>query len=105
MNIKEQIKQVLVLPSGEMSNYGDQLWNNFIYGSYGESDYINSLKMKDASNKKQRSFVIQNFTSLVSREFFCSYGYAQKVIVSLFPKEKLASITNGFINDLNNLGE
>ena len=103
MSIKQQMKDALVLISGEMSNYGHQLWRNFMYGNYGEEDYRDCLIYKNADYKTQRAFVISNYTKLLALEFNCSYGYAQKTIVGLFPKEKLVSITDGFINELNNM--
>ena len=105
MSIKQQMKDALTLISGEMSNYGYQIWNNFIYGNYDESDYRNCLEMAIENHKTQRTFVISNYTKLLALEFSCSYGHAQKTIVGLFPKEKLESITNEFINDLNKVGE
>ena len=103
MNIKQQIKDALVFISGEMSDYGYQLWTNFMYGNYDESDYSHCLGMKIENRKTQKTFVISNYTRLLALEFGCSYGYAQKVIVGLFTKDKLESITNEFINDLNNM--
>ena len=103
MSIKQQMKDALTLISGEMSNYGYQIWYNFIYGNYDESDYSHCLEMGIENHKTQRAFVISNYTKLLALEFNCSYGYAQKTIVGLFPKEKLESITNEFINDLNNM--
>ena len=105
MQIKQQIKDALVFISGEMSDYGYQVWNHFIHGNYDEKDYISSLKMRNANHKEQRTFAIHNFTRIISLEFDCSYGYAQKVIVGLFTKDKLESITNEFINDLNKIGK
>jgi hypothetical protein len=104
MSIKQKIKETL-LDNQLLSNWGNQLWSHFINGNYSESDYLNSLKMKKANKREQRIFTIYNYTRLLALEFGCSYGYAQRVIVGLFPKEKLESITNGFINDLNQLGE
>ena len=103
MSIKQQMKDALTLISGEMSNYGYQIWNNFINGNYGMEDYRDCLIYKNAEYKTQRAFVISNYTKLLALEFNCSYGHAQKTIVGLFPKEKLVSITNEFINDLNNM--
>ena len=103
MNIKEEMKDALLLTSGEMTEWGYQLWNNFIYGAYAEADHIISLKMRDASKKDQRTFVVSKYTLLLALEFNCSYGYAQKVIVGLFAKDKLASITNEFIEDMKEL--
>ena len=91
MNIKQQMKDALIFIPNEMSDWGYQLWNNFIYGNYSEIDYLNCLEMRNANNRKQRAFVINNYTRLLALEFHCSYGYAQKVIVSLFSKEKLES--------------
>ena len=105
MSIKEEMKDALLLTSGEMTEWGYQLWNNFIYGAYAESDHTVSLKMRDASKKDQRTFVVSKYTLLLALEFNCSYGYAQKVIVKLFTKDKLASITNEFIDDLKELGK
>jgi len=107
MSIKQQMKDALTLISGEMSNYGYQLWNNFIYGNYDESDYRNCLEMANnpVLHMHQRNFVITSYTKILALEFGCSYGHAQKTIVGLFPKEKLESITNEFINDLNKVGE
>ena len=105
MNIKQQMKDALIFIPNEMSDWGYQLWNNFIYGNYSIKDYRDCLEMRNANNRKQRAFVISNYTRLLALEFGCSYGYAQKVIVGLFAKDKLESITNEFINDLNNLGE
>ena len=105
MNIKDEMKDALLLTSGEMTGWGYQLWNNFIYGSYGDGDHEISLKMRDASERKQRMFVISRYTGLLAQEFNCSYGYAQKVIVGLFTKDKLASITNEFIEEMKELGK
>ena len=103
MNIKQKIKDALLLTSGEMSEWGYKLWYNFMYGNYDESDYSHCLEMEIENHKTQRTFVISNYTRLLALEFGCSYGYAQKVIVGLFAKDKLESITNEFINDLNNM--
>jgi len=105
MNIKQQMKDALIFIPNEMSDWGYQLWNNFIYGNYSIKDYRDCLEMRNANNRKQRAFVIHNYTRLLALEFNCSYGYAQKVIVGLFAKDKLESITNEFINDLNKIGE
>ena len=105
MNIKQQMKDALIFIPNEMSDWGYQLWNNFIYGNYSIKDYRDCLEMRNANNRKQKAFVISNYTRLLALEFGCSYGYAQKVIVGLFAKDKLESITNEFINDLNNLGK
>mgnify|MGYP003114548975 FL=1 len=105
MSIIQQMREALTLTSGEMSNYGYQIWNHFIHGDYGIANYKDCLVYKNVDYKKQRAFVINNYTALLALEFGCSYGYAQKVIVELFAKDKLESITNEFINDLNNLGE
>tara|TARA_R110000824_G_scaffold375866_1_gene566840 strand:+ start:125 stop:469 length:345 start_codon:yes stop_codon:yes gene_type:complete len=114
MNIKDEMKDVLLVGKEKigwigrgtiptkMSDWGYQLWTNFIYGNYGEVNFTN---VKDASEKKQRTFVIFNYTRLLAREFNCSYGYAQKVIVGLFTKDKLASITNEFIEEMKELGK
>ena len=89
----------------EMSKWGYQLWTNFINGNYDEVDYGISLVMRNASKKEQRTFVISRYTGLLALEFGCSYGYAQKVIVGLFTKDKLASITNEFIEEMEELGK
>ena len=57
MSIKQKIKETL-LDNQLLSNWGHQLWNNFINGSYNESDYLNSLKMKKANIREQRIFTI-----------------------------------------------
>jgi len=103
MSIKQQMKDALTLISGEMSDYGYQIWYNFMYGNYNMSDYSHCLEMEIENHKTQRTFVISNYTRLLALELGCSYGHAQKTIVGLFPKEKLESITNEFINDLNNM--
>ena len=87
----------------EMSDWGYQLWNNFMYGNYSIKDYRDCLEIRNANNRKQRAFVINNYTRLLAFEFDCSYGYAQKVLVSLFSKEKLESITSQFISDINKM--
>jgi hypothetical protein len=83
-----------------LTRYGYSLWTHFINGDWDELDYLNVVKMKDASKGEQRNFVISRYTSLLSLEFNCSYGYAQKVIVGLFTKDKLESITNEFIDEM-----
>ena len=69
MSIKEEMKDALLLTSGEMTEWGYQLWNNFIYGAYAESDHTVSLKMRDASKKDQRTFVVSKYTLLLALEF------------------------------------
>ena len=110
MNIKQQMKDALIfiphdldIRYNEMSDWGYQLWNNFMYGNYSIKDYQDCLEIRNANNRKQRAFVINNYTRLLALEFDCSYGYAQKVLVSLFSKEKLESITSQFINDINKM--
>ena len=111
MNIKDEMKKVLykdeedIFFGDELSRWGYQLWTNFIYGDYDEKDHAISLEMRDASKKEQRTFVISRYTGLLALEFGCSYGYAQKVIVGLFTKGKLASITNEFIEEMKELGK
>jgi len=103
--IKDEMKKSLrshLLTDGNynLTRYGYSLWTHFINGDWDELDYLNVVKMKDASKGEQRSFVISRYTSLLSKEFNCSYGYAQKVIVGLFTKDKLESITNEFIDEM-----
>lgn len=105
MNIKDEMKKSLrshLLTDGNynLTRYGYSLWTHFINGDWDELDYLNVVKMKDASKGEQRNFVISRYTSLLSLEFNCSYGYAQKVIVGLFTKDKLESITNEFIDEM-----
>ena len=85
-----------------LTRYGYSLWTHFINGNWDGLDHFNVLSMRNASKGEQRSFVISRYTSLLSIEFNCSYGYAQKVIVGLFTKDKLASITNEFIDEMLN---
>lgn len=110
MNIKQQMKDALIfiphdldIRYNEMSDWGYQLWNNFMYGNYSIKDYRDCLEIRNANNRKQRAFVINNYTRLLAFEFDCSYGYAQRVLVSLFSKEKLESITSQFISDINKM--
>ena len=111
MNIKDEMKKVLykdeedIFFGDELSRWGYQLWTNFIAGIYDEKDHAISLEMRDASKREQRTFVISRYTGLLALEFNCSYGYAQKVIVGLFTKDKLASITNEFIEEMKELGK
>ena len=116
MNIKDEMKNVLlvgkekigmfsswrnkVITVDDMSHYGYQMWTQFINGDWDELDRHNVLKMKDATEREQRSFVISRYTSLLATEFNCSYGYAQKTIVGLFTKSKLASITEEFTDEM-----
>ena len=116
MNIKDKMKKVLlvnkqqigmfhsgrneVITVGTMSDYGYSLWTHFINGGWDELDYHNVLKMKKATDRQQRSFVISRYTSLLATEFNCSYGYAQKTIVGLFTKSRLALITDEFIDEM-----
>jgi hypothetical protein len=109
MNIKDEMKKSLLDNPliglkfyREMSKYGYSLWTHFINGDWDGLDHLNVVKMRGASKREQRSFVISRYTSILSIEFNCSYGYAQKVIVGLFTKEKLASITDEFIDEMLN---
>lgn len=109
MSIKDEMKKVLykdeedVFFGDELSRWGYNLWTNIINGNYEKADYFDAIEMRDASEKEQRTFVISRYTGLLSREFNCSYGYAQKVLVGLFTKEKLARITNEFIDEMKGL--
>jgi hypothetical protein len=110
MNIKQQMKDALIfiphdldIRYNEMSDWGYNLWNNFMYGNYSIKDYRDCLEIRNANNRKQKAFVINNYTRLLALEFDCFYGYAQKVLVSLFSKEKLEWITNYFINEINKM--
>ena len=115
MSIKDEMKDVLLVGKEKigwigrgtiptkMSDWGYNLWTNIINGNYEEADYLGAIEMKDASQKEQRMFVISRYTGLLAQEFSCSYGYAQKVLVGLFTKEKLACITNEFIDEMKEL--
>ncbi len=77
----------------------------YIEGSYypdGEQQYKRNEKFvrANANNwKRMRSFTIRNFTEMLAFEYACSYGYAQKVLVSIIDKDVLASYTNVLIAD------
>ena len=102
--IKEQIKQALLVKghfSNKLSDYGLQIWRHFIFGDYGEADYLKCQEMKEETNKKKlRTFVIYNYCNLVSREFNCSYSHAQKCLVDIFNRQSLESINEELINEL-----
>ena len=105
--IKEQIKEAL-LEKGNFNNkltdYGLNIWRDLIYGDYSEKDYLNALEMQKETNKKKlRTYVEYNYCSLISREFNCSYSYAQKCLVNLFGLQSLESINEQLINEIKEL--
>ena len=107
--IKEQIKEALLEKgyfNNKLTDYGVNIWRHFIYGDYSETDYKKALQMQNETNKKKLiSYVIFSYCSLIAREFNCSYGYAQKCIVSLFGKQSLESVNDALIDELMELGK
>ena len=77
----------------------------YIEGSYdydGQARYKRNQKFVRRNHKNlklMRSFTIRNFTEMLADEYNCSYGYAQKVLVSIVDKDVLASYTNLLIAD------
>ncbi len=107
--IKDKIKEALLNKgtfNNKLTDYGVDLWRNFIYGDYSKQDYLKSLEMQKETNKRKlRKFVIFNYCSLVAREFNCSYGHAQKTMVNLFGLQSLESINDELIEELMELGK
>lgn len=86
-------------------------WDWVINGSYGfelydnyKRQYKEAMTKKEASQKRAlRSIVIQGFTTLVSKELNCSYGYAQKVIVNTINENYLRTLTVRWIGQLKDI--
>lgn len=76
-------------------NYGFELYDNY------KKQYKEAMTKKEASQKRAlRSIVIQGFTTLVSKELACSYGYAQKIIVNTINENQLRVFTQQCIGQL-----
>ena len=104
MKLKQQIKNDILNKgtfNNKLSDYGESLWRHFIYGDFSEFDYLKCQDMKKETNKRKlRSFVIYNYCNIISKEYDCSYGYAQKCLVSLFGIKSLEIINDNLINKL-----
>ena len=101
---KQQIKND-ILNKGTFNNklteFGESLWRHFIFGDYCEADYLKCQEMKKETNKRKlRAFVIYNYCNIIAREYDCSYGYAQKCLVSLFGIKSLEIINDNLIDEL-----
>ena len=104
MNIKEQIKNDILNKgtfNNKLTDYGEQIWTEFISGSWCESDYLKCQSMKnETNNRKLRCFVIFSYCSLIAKNYDCSYSYAQKCLVSLFGIKSLEIINDNLIDEL-----
>jgi len=104
MNIKEEIKNDILNKgtfNNKLTDYGEQIWTDFISGSWCESDYLKCQSMKKETNKRKlRTFVIFSYCSLIAKNYDCSYGYAQKCLVSLFGIKSLETINDNLIDEL-----
>ena len=102
--IKEEIKKDILNKgtfNNKLTNYGEQIWTDFISGSWCESDYLKCQEMKKETNaRKLRTFVIFNYCSLIAKNYDCSYSYAQKCLVSLFGIKSLETINSNLIDEL-----
>ena len=72
-------------------------------GSYhGEEAYRTNkafLMAYHAEPKKLRSWVINQFTQFTAHDAYCSYGYAQKVIVETIDIETLEKLNTELVDD------
>tara|TARA_R100001086_G_C11718887_1_gene226340 strand:+ start:262 stop:591 length:330 start_codon:yes stop_codon:yes gene_type:complete len=109
MTIKEQIKQDILQKgyfNNKLTDFGFNLWRHFIFGDFSEKDYLKSLEMQKETNKKKLiQFVIFNYVSIIAEQYNCSYGYAQKTLVSLFGIQSLNTINDELIDELMQLGK
>ena len=72
-------------------------------GSYnGEESYRTNkafLMAHHTEPKKLRSWVINQFTQFTATDGYCSYGYAQKVIVDTIDRDTLEKLNDALIDD------
>ena len=72
-------------------------------GSYnGEESYRANkafLMAHHTEPKNLRSWVINQFTQFTATDGYCSYGYAQKVIVDTIDRDTLEKLNDALIDD------
>lgn len=72
-------------------------------GSYnGEESYRANKEFLMAHHtepKKLRSWVINQFTQFTATDGYCSYGYAQKVIVDTIDRDTLEKLNTELVED------
>ena len=70
-------------------------------GSYNgdESRQGNLQKIADSTPKQLRSFVVSEFTKFMAADHDCSYGHAQKSIVSALSTDTLNQLTADLMQD------
>tara|TARA_R110001592_G_C12662425_1_gene702623 strand:- start:44 stop:403 length:360 start_codon:yes stop_codon:yes gene_type:complete len=75
----------------------------FLDGSYnGEKSYYANkafLMAHHTEPKKLRSWVINQFTQFTATDAYCSYGYAQKVIVDTIDRDTLEKLNVALVED------
>jgi len=75
----------------------------WIDGSYdGDLVYLDNKAFLMAHHdkpKKLRSWVINQFTQFTANDAYCSYGYAQKVIVDTIDRDTLEKLNDALIDD------
>lgn len=105
VSIKQQMTWDIPSDINKKNGWFRKCFGLYLEGSYdydGQPRYKRNQKFvkRNCNNfKSMRRFVIQNFTEMLAFEYSCSYGYAQKVLVSIVDKDVLASYTNLLIAD------
>ena len=80
-----------------------RFFRGWLDGSYlGEEHYRANKEFLLAHHdkpKKLRSWVINQFTQFTATDAYCSYGYAQKVIVDFIDRDTLEKLNDALIDD------
>ena len=87
----------------DSDNVTRRYFRAWLDGSYlGEQHYRTNKEFLMAHRtepKKLRSWVINQFTQFTATDAYCSYGYAQRVIVDTIDRDTLEKLNDALIDD------